>query len=151
MKLTKDQIEAIRALSAELADKLEAGESVTIEPPPKVWEPQDGCFRVHGDGDVFANSGKIYRDHGAIRSTNEAAQRLARDQRIFNRLHAYREEFAPGYEVPPVGDMAWAPVLRIDGQYVPGGQTCRTPASIYMPFDVCEAICHKLNSGEVVL
>lgn len=152
MKLTKGQIEAIRALSAELADKLEAGESVTLEPPPRVWEPKCGRFYAHCNGlPIEAPSTSRCRKHGVERKTREAAKRLSNDQRIFNRLHAYREEFAPGYEVPPVGDMAWAPALRIDGQYVPDGQTCRSPVSIYMPFSVCEELCRKLNSGEVVL
>ena len=123
MKLTKDQIEAIRALSAELAAKLEAGESVTLE-QPKVWEP----------------------NHNAIIA--------ARSSRITNAcldLQAYREEFAPGYEVPPAGEKAYTPMLCADGKYRDTFDKTRVVATIYMPLDVCQTLCDKLNSGEVVL
>lgn len=152
MKLTKDQIEAIRALSAELADKLESGESVTIEPPPRVWEPQGGGYSLNGCGEVYGGGGdEEWRMHGNTRQTREAAERLARDQRIFNRLHAYREEFAPGYVVPPAGGIAWTPCLCEDGKYRVFGTRDRIVGATYMSNDFCQALCDKLNSGEVVL
>lgn len=152
MKLTKEQIEALRALSVELADKLEAGESVTLEPPPKVWEPQSGAFSVGGDGKVFDGvANEQYREHGNERQTREAAERLARDQRIFNRLHAYREEFAPGYVVPPVGQMACF-VWKGESEWeLASDVSYHLPTAIYMPEAVCQDLCDKLNSGEVVL
>lgn len=152
LKLTKEQIEALRALSAELADKLESGEAVTLERAVEKWEPRGGTFYVTNYGAVCEYpSADSFRLRGIERQTREAAERLVNDQRIFNRLHAYREEFAPGYVVPPVGQMAWAQALCSDGQYRAFGTEGRTVGCVYMPVDVCQALCDKLNSGEVVL
>lgn len=153
LKLTNGQIEAIRALSAELFEKLESGEAVTLERAVEKWEPEGGEFYIWGAGRVGKTSepGDRFRLHGSERKTGEQAERLANDQRIFNRLHAYREEFAPGYVVPPLGEMAWYPILGENGQYRPVGHVARSPTAIYMPYDICLDLCRKLNSGEVVL
>lgn len=125
MKLTSEQIAAIRNAAPELADKLEAGESVTVEREVKRWEP-----------DRFAISAAV------IRSKEAAA---------IGALLAYREEFAPGYVVPEIGSYAFFPVFDGEEWETGGAFTFRSASEVYMPKDVCEALCRKLNSGEVVL
>lgn len=154
MKLTKEQIEALRALSAELAEKLESGEAVTLERAVEKWEPEGGEFYIWGAGRVGKTSepGDAFRLHGSERKTREQAERLSRDQRIFNRLHAYRDEFAPGYLVPESGQDVWAPYLDSMGDWRAASMTAlRSPSEIYFPQDICLDLCRKLNSGEVVL
>lgn len=125
LKLTKEQIEALRALSAELADKLESGEAVTLERAVEKWEPKH-------DAIIAARSSRI---------TNACLD-----------LQAYRDEFAPGYVVPPVGESVWTPYQDTHGEWSAlYHMAYRSPTSIYMPEDICRALCDKLNSGEVVL
>lgn len=157
MKLTSDQIEALRRLGGwaeELAYKVYIGEKVTVEREVKRWEPKGGNYFLSVMGVVGNAStlGDEFRIHGVERETREAANRLAHDQRIFNRLHAYREEFAPGYKVPEIGKPARFPYMAKSGLWESGVDAdMRVPACVYMPADVVSALCRKLNSGEVVL
>lgn len=153
MKLNQYQIEAIRSAAPELADKLAAGEAVTVEREVKRWEPRAGRYYIDGTGHIYtANSSDNYRLTGSERKTAEAAERLAHDQRIFNRLHAYREEFAPGYVVPEIGAETWCVIMRGGGVWkAEPVRNSQCPTEIYMPEDVASDLCRKLNSGEVVL
>jgi hypothetical protein len=130
MKLTNDQIEALRQFgdwAEQLAEKLAAGESVTVVREVKRWEPD---WRLL---------------HGPASELKEC--------RATMRLLAYREEFAPGYVVPDSEKRAsfvgwYAPYKR----YEECGHThTRAAGVVYMPRNVAEGLCRKLNSGEVVL
>lgn len=157
MKLTSEQIEAIRKAAPELADKLEAGEAVTVERDARRWEPEYGSWYATTDGKVIRQMSSPpvmaeYTRNGVQRKSKEAAERLAHDQRIFNRLHAYREEFAPGYVVPDYPQYAFYPMLDTKGFWGKRADgVLRSPTAVYMPDELADELCRKLNSGEVVL
>ena len=124
---------------------------------PKLWEPEGGDFFIAPDGQIIGSgeSSYNYRHFGSERKTREAAERAAIEMRKFNRLLAYRDEFAPGYEpdwCAQEEDKHYVFQDRSSGKYqVADNITCQTLGAVYMPFDVAHSLCHKLNSGEVVL
>lgn len=124
MKLTSEQIAAIRNAAPELADKLEAGEAVTVEREVAVWSPRESFLR-----------------HA----------RHAKETNATLSLLAYREEFAPGYVVPESGCSAWFLAREGRDWKVCNTYGFRPVGLVYMPEDVCKELCRKLNSGEVVL
>lgn len=67
---------------------------------PKQWDPEGGDYSVDPDGSVLSGgSSENYRKFGAERKTREAAERAAIEMRKFNRLLAYRDEFATDYDL----------------------------------------------------
>lgn len=123
---------------------------------PKQWEPEGGRYFICASGNVANEESttecKIF---GTERKTREAAERAAIEMRKFNRLLAYRDEFAPGYE-PDWNDETTEKTYvlqdRASGKYlVADNIMCQTLGAVYMPFDVAHSLCRKLNSGEVVL
>ena len=127
---------------------------ITIEPKKK-WEPKDGGYVVNGNGhttNLNPMYNEPYRLHGTMRSTREQAEKFAKDQRKFNRLHAYVAEHAPHYVVPPLGERAW--FIYEDGAgdfYAASDANARDICKIYMPKEVAMDLARKLNSGEVEL
>ena len=124
---------------------------------PKQWEPEGGDFFIAPDGQIIGGgeSSYNYRHFGSERKTREAAERAAIEMRKFNRLLAYRDEFAPGYE-PDWNDEGEEKTYvfqdRASGKYqVADNIICQTLGSVYMPVDVAIELRNKLNSGEVVL
>ena len=126
-----------------------------LDAMPKRWEPKGGEWYVSTSGAVSNyNTSSDCRMFGAERKTREAAERAAIEMRKFNRLLAYRDEFAPGYE-PDWNDETEKTYVfqdRASGKYqVADNIMCQTLGAVYMPFDVAHSLCRKLNSGEVVL
>ncbi len=122
---------------------------------PKQWEPEGGRYFIRASGNVGnEESTTECKMFGAERKTREAAERAAIEMRKFNRLLAYRDEFAPGYE-PDWNDETEKTYVfqdRTSGKYqVAVNIMCQTLGAVYMPFDVALELCRKLNSGEVVL
>ena len=122
---------------------------------PKQWEPEGGDYFIDPDGLIMDGvSVGNYRSFGTERKTREAAERAAIEMRKFNRLLAYRDEFAPGYE-PDWSDDAeksYVTQCHTSGKYqVADNMLCQTLGAVYMPYDVARELCLKLNSGEVVL
>ena len=122
---------------------------------PKQWEPKGGCYYVGIDGGVSAGTPNYKcAEFGIERKTREAAERAAIEMRKFNRLLAYRDEFAPGYE-PDWNDETEKTYVfqgHEPGKYqVADNMQCQTLGAVYMPVDVAIELRNKLNSGEVVL
>ena len=123
---------------------------------PMQWEPKGGCYYVGIDGGVSAGTPNYKcAEFGIERKTREAAERAAIEMRKFNRLLAYRDEFAPGYE-PDWNNGEEVKVCVFQdhksGEYhVADNMQCQTLGAVYMPVDVARELCRKLNSGEVVL
>ena len=122
---------------------------------PKQWEPECGSWYVGVAG--VPGSGKstqCCRKFGTERKTREDAERAAIEMRKFNRLLAYRDEFAPGYEPDWSDEVEKSYVFqdRESGKYkVADNIMCQTLGAVYMPYDVANELCRKLNTGEVVL
>ena len=122
---------------------------------PKQWEPEGGGWYVSSGGTVrYYDSSRDCKMFGTERKTRESAERAAIEMRKFNRLLAYRDEFAPGYE-PDWNDeteKTYVFQARTSGKYqVADNMQCQTLGAVYMPVDVANSLCLKLNSGEVVL
>ena len=123
---------------------------------PKQWEPEGGDYFIDPDGLIMDGaSSDNYKRFGSERKTREAAERAAIEMRKFNRLLAYRDEFAPGYE-PDWNNSEEVKVYVFQdhqsGKYhFAINALCKTIGAVYMPIDVAAELCRKLNSGEVVL
>ena len=122
---------------------------------PKQWEPEGGLWLVSSGGHAIEyQEFQGARDFGSERKTREAAERAAIEMRKFNRLLAYRDEFAPGYE-PDWRDNCGKFHIYFDhsnGTFdVDANQEWEAIGTIYMPKSVAIELCRKLNSGEVVL
>ena len=123
---------------------------------PKQWEPEGGRYFIRASGNVANEESttecKIF---GAERKTREAAERAAIEMRKFNRLLAYRDEFAPGYEPDLANAKSWKYYVYFrteSGSYQLTHETkSYSLGVVYMPKSVAEGLCRKLNSGEVVL
>lgn len=123
---------------------------------PKIekWEPKGGNWYIDCKGDVYAGvSTEGTCVFGVERETKELADAAAVEMRIFNRLLAYRDEFAPGYNPD------W-PNHNEDKFYIykcgeswdwSKNATDGFAGGVYMPKDVAKELVRKLNSGEVVL
>jgi len=121
------------------------------EQKPKQWEPKKGEWFVGSSGKVYQNTTlnntKLF---GMERQTKEAAEKAAVSMRRFNRLLAYRDEFAPDYVFQVGGRNHY---FFTSGKYwkteIHG--ECRLLGVVYFPEDVALELCRKLNSGEVIL
>ena len=122
---------------------------------PKQWDPEGGEWYLNPDGEIKqCTSTTKCRKFGFERKTREAAERAATEMRKFNRLLAYRDEFAPGYEPDWSDEVEKSYVFqdRDSGKYkVADNIMCQTLGAVYMPYDVANELCRKLNTGEVVL
>ena len=124
---------------------------------PKQWELEGGDYFIDPDGLIMDGvSVGNYRSFGTERKTREEAERAAIEMRKFNRLLAYRDEFAPGHEPD------WSDDSRKYYIYQQGiarnllwdtsfNTRASTLCAVYMPEGVANELCRKLNSGEVVL
>ena len=121
----------------------------------KVWEPKGGNFTIISDGTVIRDNSIYYhRNFGTERPTEAQAEKARDEMRIFNRLLAYRDEFAPDYtpEWTKSTDKYYVYFNRNDKCW----SKCysnkhKTPGCIYMPKEIADALVGKLNKGEVVL
>jgi hypothetical protein len=121
------------------------------------WEPKGGKYFIHAGGRVREEiSDGLSRKFGVERKTREAAEKARDEMRVFNRLLAYRDEFAPGY-APDWNDATekkayvyWSHASASSWLVGTRGHT-QDAGAVYMPFDVAIDLARKLNSGEVVL
>lgn len=119
---------------------------------PKQWEPKGGKWFIGSSGNVYQNKTLINTQlFGMERPTKEAAEKAAIAMRRFNRLLAYRDEFAPGYVFQYGGVNCY--VFARDQAWGVGSHTKnQSPAEVYFPEgDVANELCRKLNSGAVIL
>jgi hypothetical protein len=143
----KQQIEEMEEKLEEMRSELDKVEK---------WEPEGGKYFILGDGGITETATIFeYRVFGTERKTREAAEKARNEMRVFNRLLAYRDEFAPGYE-PDMYDFnhhTWFVYynkhemeFRAYNNY-----TNIDVGKVYMPEAVAKELVRKLNSGEVVL
>jgi hypothetical protein len=142
----KQQIEEMEAKLEEMRSELDKAEK---------WEPEGGRWAILSSGST-AEAPTIleYKFFGTERKTKEAAEKACDEMRVFNRLLAYRDEFAPGYE--PDWDNIneeKAYVYILPNKEYAFTSECNSPdiGKVYMPKDVAEELARKLNIGEVKL
>lgn len=136
---------------AKIDEQIAELEKPKPKPKPKQWEPKAGSWCVFADGRVLdGESDRLVRSFGVERETKELAEQAAVAMRRFNRLLAYRDEFASGYIFQYGGVNCY--VFARDQTWGVGSHTKnQSPAEVYFPEQVALELCCKLNSGEVLL
>jgi len=146
-------------LTQEQAKAFGRGESITLTPKPKQWEPRGGGYWVCGWGDVF-DCGTVTRTSkfGVERQTAEAAEKASAAMRTHNRLLAYVDEFGGDWEADWSDSSQGNYYVYCNGRnspnkwdsyYSDGNE--RYSGTVYMSRDCAKGLVAKLNSGEVVL
>ena len=141
-------------LTDEQWQALQRGESITIEPPKKQWEPEGGSMIVQSTGAVHQElMGIAQQNFGTAYQTVALAKRAAKLMRPHHRFVAYALEHWPDYEAPEPTEFAYCPQYnaRNDRWYVCIYSIERLPWIPYGPEDKVQELVDKLNSGEVVL
>lgn len=124
------------------------------------WEPQPGKYYVnsYGEVDPFPFQKVRYQLFGLVRDTKEATEE-ARDKMCrFNRLLAYVDEYAPNYDKRKVDYRDLKEIhyfiyydLSMNIYHV-GAQAAEMEIlPCYMPENIANDLCDKLNKGEVDL
>jgi len=116
------------------------------------WEPEGGGFYINCGGETYECASDTHtREFGAERKSRRQAEQAAIAMRRFNRLLAYKDEFAPDY----VFDRAfnnWLVFLERDNTFRIDYTSCYCePTTVYFPEKAARELCEKLNSGKVVL
>ena len=129
IELTQEQVEAFGR-----------GESITLTPKPKQWEPRGEFYALH---------------HSLPTSTVEAAAKATTNIRTHNRLLAYVDEFGGDWEAE------WEDESQVKSSVFYAYRDrlwdldCRwrscTSGTVYMSQNCARGLAAKLNSGEVVL
>jgi hypothetical protein len=120
------------------------------EQKPAPWEPKKGEWFVSSRGDVYRTTTRhCTKLFGTERQTKEAGEKASVSMRRFNRLLAYHDEFAPGFEFQHGVRNCY--MYLIDNLWQVGVTTTFSPTNVYFPPWVANNLCNKLNSGEVVL
>jgi len=153
-------------LTNEQFASLQAGESITISPPPKEpvqWEPHKGSFCLNMDGSVEIRSVRIgERLAGVCRTSKRRAYRDNVEVRTHNRLLAYCAEFDSEFEAD------WEDTHQLKfyvqfkrsltgscpskGKWSCGyNQIYKSIGTVYMSRKCASDLIDKLNSGEVSL
>ena len=130
IELTQEQVEAFNR-----------GESITITPKPKQWEPRyDMRYR---------------RSTFSARDTLEADSKSYRDIRTHNRLLAYVDEFGGDWVADwnDRGQFKHYVLYSIPEQKYSHQGVClgRHIGAVYMSLECAQGLIAKLESGEVVL
>ena len=121
------------------------------KPATKKWEPKGGKWWIDGCGSAGkSDTNDESRLFGHERETLQSAELAAVEMRKFNRLLAYRDEFAPGYEFVPGGNNCYVYYAAL-GKWCYSVNMDSTAITVYMPPQVASDLIDKLNSGEVVL
>ena len=128
-------------LTTEQAEAFKRGESITITPKPKQWEPEGG--------DYWGN----LRHIGAV--SNGVEVRLSAAMRAHNRLLAYVYEFGGGW----VADWSDDSQRKYEVTYsclnkkwsLDYNWTAYSIGAVHMSQDCADGLITKLESGEVVL
>ena len=149
-------------LTQEQAEAFGRGESITLTPKPKQWEPRGGHYWVCGWGDVFHSTERDTcaptrrtTKFGVERQTAEAAEKASAAMRTHNRLLAYVDEFGGDWEA----DWSDNKQYNYCVYYTPSLNTWSAKwystscigGTVYMSRDCAKGLVAKLNSGEVVL
>lgn len=146
--MNKQQLQQeIEALQKQLEEKQKA-----LAAMPDKWEPKGGDFTVHSNGEVgFIGSVYSYRIFGVEYATFEQAEKAAKAMRAHNRLLAYVAEFAPDYKFK-FREKNWSVFYNeAEKLWVVDWITVGYVGVVFMPRDVANDLCRKLNSGEVEL
>ena len=144
-------------LQRELDDLLARVEDLKVKiKNVAVWEPKGGewCIDCYGDVVEYASADGT-RLHGVERETEEQALKALEAMRIFNRLLAYRDEFAPDYtpDFVTLGALNWCIFFNHrTGKYARAVvEYPQVLGTVLFPEEVAEELVEKLNSGEVTL
>ena len=143
-------------LTLEQAEAFGRGESITLTPKPKQWEPCSGVYWVMNSGSIFyGSSGHVERMFGTVRHTEEAAKKASAAMRTHNRLLAYVYEFGGDWEAD------WSDSAQEKGYVYYNYSSRRWSAesgvyrccggAVYMSQACAKDLVAKLNSGEVTL
>lgn len=153
MKLTPEEL---AELPERVRDALTSG-SVTIEEPVKEWEPQlekyvaclaGGLAKI----DQFDSGDRSdLRKQGITRATEQQAMQLLKDRRGYCLLHAYRDQYAPDYVEPPLGELACFVSIDLDGSPFVSSAKHRYLNTITMPHWLCAQLVADIKSGRYKL
>jgi hypothetical protein len=146
IELTQEQVEAFNR-----------GESITIAPKPKQWEPRGGYHAVLSSGVLIPLSAATaeQRRFGSVRYTQEEAEKARDSMRTHNRLLAYVDEFGGDW----VADWSFKPQEKYYIIYdsfnhdwvLVSTYRAISVGAVYMSQECGEGLIAKLESGEVVL
>ena len=139
----------------QLQDKIDELQKAMLTAPDFIpWQPVGGDYYVSIDGQVISfGSTELAKLQGAARATKEQTEKARDAMRVFNRLLAYKDEFAPDF-VHKTGDIVSCQIaVNVDGDYrmIGSNHAFSSPTTIYFPASVAGVLVDKLNSGEVVL
>lgn len=145
----KEELKARRNVYLSWVAKID--EQIAELEKPKPWEPKGGDWCVFVDGKVLeGDSEPLVSLFGMERPTKGQAEKAAVAMRRFNRLLAYRDEFAPGY-IFQRGGMNCYVYANDRDWFVESTSVKLAPAEVYFPMGVADDLCRKLNSGAVIL
>jgi len=143
-------------LTEEQAQQLCKGESTTITPKPKQWEPKGGDYCVTSNGKIGKEASLLeFREFGTERKTEEEAE-VARDaMQVHNRLLAWVAENDKEWKVN------WADIQQVkyyifhsvkSGEYTYGTtQYAEDLGTVYMSKSAAKKLVYLLNTKIVIL
>lgn len=116
------------------------------------WEPEGGGHYITSGGECYEYASDTRtREFGAERRSIEQAEQASIAMRRFNRLLAYKDEFAPDYVFNRAFNN-WFVFLECDNTFrIDYTSAYCQPTTVYLPEYVARELCEKLNSGKVVL
>ena len=116
------------------------------------WEPEGGGFYINCGGETYECASDTHtREFGAERRSIEQAEQASIAMRRFNRLLAYKDEFAPDYVFNRAFNNCYV-YFDYDNIYRVSNTSCYCePTTVYLPEEAAKELCKKLNSGKVVL
>lgn len=118
----------------------------------KKWEPMKGKYTINVLGEVInARCDESNGGFGMERNSIEEANKALIEMRKFNRLLAYRDEFAPDYEYKSYQRNYCVFYCHAIGAWGYREDSGYQSVQVYMPEQVAIELCEKLNSGEVEL
>ena len=148
IKLSTEQLQQIQ-------QAMDEGGDITLSfssPEPEQWEPEEGEYVIFGNGTIekLANINVGYYNlAGNERLTREQAELDAKAKRIFDRMLAYRAEFAPMYD--PENNKRGYVYQDINDQWFANQHlSINNPTIVYMPKQIAKDLAVKLNAGTVV-
>ncbi len=145
----KEELKARRNVYLTWVAKID--EQIAELEKPKEWEPKSGKWVISSNGRVMKTITMTKSQlFGTERQTEEQAEKAAVAMRRFNRLLAYRDEFAPGYIFQCGGVNCYVYANDRDW-FVDRVSITLAPAQVYFPMNVADELCRKLKSGEVIL
>lgn len=140
-------------LTDEQYEKLCSGEDIIIKPPNKKWIPHPGSHAININGTIYFDNIPKNNSFGNVRDCKRLADAAAKRMITNNLISAYVDEMAPSY-APNWNDSTG---LRYTIGYsyprskyvVIMSSHIRNLSDVYMPKEIANELCEKLNSGEV--